>query len=250
MNDTQLRKLDPGPELIIFDIDETLLKPNSYKSIDAISQGLYDNTLLREILTDKRYQVAIASFNTDIGPQTIGGGRLARAILDINLGGDSSFSVPDDFIEAWVFRTYPEIFEYRKNVHINRILQAYVNKYGKKPPVTYFYDDQIENVYSANKNGIVGFWCNTGVTSQNLRNFIRLGTIVRFTTFGILENWFNSALKEFASILRRQPVVTDNGLNVYNIYLPQHKKFAQTWWYSFVEMLKKCKVNFTVVYSD
>jgi len=250
MNDIEM-KIVNSPDLVIFDIDETLIKPNAYTTIEGIKNGMYDNELLKSTIVNPNYQIAIASFNSDIGQEWIGGRRLGRAILDIQHPRNNSIeSVSDDFIQAWVFKTYPEVFEYRKNMHINLILQAYQKKYGTNPPHIYFYDDQIENVYLASKKGVIAYWCNNGLTRLNIRNLIRLGTRIRFATFGILENWYNSLLINFGQLLRRQPIVTDKGHNIYDIYLALNKDYAKMWWAKFCTVLVQCNVQIIVMDSD
>jgi len=171
------------PVLVIFDIDETLLIPDIYSSIAQISKGLYDNKLLSKILINPNYQVAIASFNnngTEYNPN-YNGFKLARAILDIQHPiGDSRTSVPNDFIQAWIFSNITDIQKYGKNVHLQMIKEAFRQKYKEYPITTVLYDDNLLNVYMARLFGISSKWVSTGLTRDNINIFFTIGDRILF----------------------------------------------------------------------
>ena len=153
--------------LYIFDIDSTLIKPYNYNSVFQVREGLYDKNLLTPLFDT--CQIAIASFNNEQMPGTINGKRLGRTILDIqHKTGDSRTSVPDDFIQAWIPNSIEEMNAWGKNMHIKLILEAYVKKWGRKPPKIYFWDDRCVNVYLASKLGITTYLVNSGLTSVNI----------------------------------------------------------------------------------
>src|SRR6185295_14692090 len=125
------------PYLLIFDIDGTLLKPDTYYTIEAIRKGLFDDNFLSGFLTDPDYQVAIASFNHDpeiTKSPPYGGRRLARIILDLQYPHVyTNHIVEDDFIQAWIFSNFQYAQIYGKNKHIINILNAYKQKYNSDP---------------------------------------------------------------------------------------------------------------------
>jgi hypothetical protein len=135
------------PDLVIFDIDATLLIPSIYHSPDNVHEGLYDDQLLTLFLANPKYQVALASFNeSPTGLLIYGGRRLGRTILDLqHPTGDSRQNVQDEFIQAWQFPTAQQM-----------------DRHGK--------------------NGIRAYWVTTGLTRNNIHTFVAIGNRVQFST--------------------------------------------------------------------
>jgi hypothetical protein len=157
------------PTLLIFDIDDTLLKPNVFHNTTQIYKALLDPRLLIPLLNNPKYQISLASYNTDIGIG-YGGYKLGRAILELqNLSSiNSNISVPDAFIQCWNFQKGSDMYRFGKNVHINRIISAYKQRYGSLPKRVLFFDDNKHNIEMAQKIGIYSVWTPTGLTRLNM----------------------------------------------------------------------------------
>jgi len=179
-----------NPELLIFDIDNTLLTPSYYMNLNDIRNGLYDLNLLKSFVNSNKYQIGIASLNHDLYESEKGaplfGYRLARAILDsVYLNGNSNSSIEPDFIQAWRNLEYPEFL---KEKHLRKIIHAYFKKYNAYPPRIIYYDDQIEQIHMANKLGIKAYWCPEGLTRNNIDHLIRITEKIQFKLVGDYSN--------------------------------------------------------------
>ena len=212
------------PKLIIFDIDDTLIKPNLYSSKEQIRAGLFDPMLLSGYLNSSNVQVGIASFNIESpDPKWMGGRTLGRAILDLQKD-NSQDVVPDDFIQCWRYTNYPDMFKYGKNNHIANIIIAYQQRYNADPPLIIFYDDMIENIYLASQAGVYAYWVTRGLTRTNITSFERIGNRIEFRTEQVLPNlgYFNNTLRKY---------------DHYVLYLPQTIQKAQRMSKEFIERL-------------
>jgi hypothetical protein len=202
------------PELIIFDIDGTLLKPNIYFSEEQVLNGLYDKELLKTFLSNKKYQVAIASLNTDFFKndpnKPICGHRLGRTILDLQYPNSKNV-VPDEFIQAW--RNINAMVN-SKEEHLTNIIKAYVKKYFYYPYKIVFYDDQIEQVYIANKLGINGYWVPNGLTRITIDKGIKIRNKVSFTIYQATNlNALTKIMEKYKEYIR--PSLYSNILEIY-----------------------------------
>lgn len=184
--------------LYIFDIDNTLIKPNNYTSIKQVYNGLYDKTLLTPLFD--KYQIAIASYNNEKMGGSINGHKLARTILDIqHKNGNSINCVPDEFIQAWIPNSIKEMNKWGKNIHIKLIIQAYIQKWGNPPLQIYFWDDRCENVYLASKLGITAYLVNNGLLSKNIYKCptVLIKTLITINS-RILYTFINSRFRVFS----------------------------------------------------
>ncbi len=239
-----------APNLVIFDIDTTLLKPNVYQTIDQVSQGLYDKQLLTPFLDNPKYQVAIASYNHDVNPQYLGGRRLGRAILDLqHPTGSSHHDVEDEFIQAWMLSSLQLVNQHGKNEHISRILDAYRKKYGTVNPMVLLYDDRIENVYLAGKNGIRAYWVTNGLTRENIHTYSQIGNRVQFSIVKGDISQCVSKLDIFAQYVYKHPHA-QNTTPLYSIYLPPHPESAHEVFMEFLRRLQGCGIVIQLIHSD
>ncbi len=242
-----------NPQLIIFDIDATLVRPGTYYTPEQVLQGLYDAKLLTPFLTDPNYQIALASFNHDpYQTETpYAGRRLGRLILDLqHPAGNSNSCVEDNFIQAWMFQPIQQANQHGKNEHIKLILQAYHDKYGGAPPLVILYDDRIENVYLAGKNGIRAFWVTAGLRRDNIHTFSQIGNRVLFSIReGQIEQYTDAGLRAFAQYIHKHARLPNNTL-VYSLYLPPHRDTAKLWYSEFIACLYRSSIDINVITSD
>ncbi len=235
-----------APQLVIFDIDATLLAPNQYISPDHVRQGLYDDQLLTFLLTNPEYQVAIASYNHDLyGCGPLHGRRLGRVILDLQHPSGSSYqSVEDDFIQAWAFPTMELMNNRGKNEHIGKILEAYYKKYGRGPSVVFFYDDHIHNVYLAGKNGIRAYWVTAGLSRDNIHTFTTIGNRVQFATDHVCDQ-----LEIFAPYIHKHPQ-PPNTTPIYSLYLSFDRDIAKSIYTEFLKRIQECGIMIHILTTD
>lgn len=215
------------PRLLIFDIDATLIRPDYYHSIDQIKKGLYDPTLLTGYLKSTQVQVAIASFNVDTNAETpIGGRRFGRTILDLQApDGNSRPMVNDEFIQCWRYTDEKMWIQHGKNHHIDNIVDFYRQKYGNDPPMVIFYDDIIENVYSASRRGAFAYWVTDGLTRQNINSLSRIGNCLQFKCQNPPDtNKYNLTLRRYSS-------------DSYVLYLPMSIEASQRIATEFIQYL-------------
>lgn len=240
------------PTLLIFDIDATLLKPGIYIDSEGIRKGLYDDQLLTNLLINPNYQLALASFNHDTknAGVPIGGRRLGRTILDLqHPSGDSRKNVEDEFIQAWSFSTLELMSKYGKNEHIRRIVDAYHQKYGQSPRVVALYDDNIENVYLASKNGIYSYWVTTGLTRKNINLFTAIGNRVQFSA---RENQLIKCtlLQVFSPYIHKNRQTANITSPLYTLYLPPNPENARNVYQEFLQQVRRCGISIHILESD
>ncbi len=237
------------PDLVIFDIDATLLIPSAYHSPEHVREGLYDDQLLILFLANPKYQVAIASFNHDADLIIYGGRRLGRAILDLqHPTGDSRQNVQDEFIQAWRLPTAQQMEQHGKNEHIRKILQAYHQKYNQHPPKVILYDDCIENVYLAGKNGIHAYWVTTGLTRDNIHTVVPIANRVQFSTQEDQISYCDD-LQVFLQYIYKQPHSAYT-TPIYSLYLPPDRQAAKSTFAEFLQRAYNCSINIHILTSD
>lgn len=243
------------PILLIFDIDATLIHPDIYNTHSDVRKGLYDPELLTPYLTNpNKFQVAIASYNTDLRPYVappLGGRRLGRAILDIqHPEQDSRAVVEDEFIQAWMVSTWGEVDTHGKNKHIKLILDAYKQKHGGHPPTVIFYDDQIHNVYLAGKIGIHSFWVTEGVKRDNITRLPKIGNRVQFVFEGNhLAQCVREKLRGILNYITKHPS-GKNTTPLYSIYLPMCIDNARIAFAEFRNRAGECGLRIHTIASD
>jgi hypothetical protein len=208
------------PVLAIFDIDLTLLPTELFVNAKQVLKNLYDSELLTKFF-EQDFQVAIASFNSGVTDECLCGRTLARAIMDVqHPSGDSQDDVEDEFIQTWLNENY---WYEGKNRHILNIITAYKKKYHHYPPQIILYDDNIHNVYLANRSGlrISAYWCPDGLTQKNIGQLLRIGYYIEFSCpEGFTTKWNEPRLSKFLKLIKeKSPVLL--------FYLPDNPEYAK-----------------------
>jgi len=235
--------------LLIFDIDETLVKTGLYHFPQQVAHAIYDIKLLSTYLSKpEKYQVALASFNNDPGNTPyILGKNLGRLILNICHPTGNSFScVEDDFIQCWKHSSFYDAKSYCKNMHISNILDSYVKKYMYHPSEVLFFDDMIDNVYNASKYlAVDSYLVKRGLSLATLPNCLQIGTKIELTCDSGLENC--TQLKSIESRIYKN---INKGVTHYTLYLPTNINLARDMLEKILAVLNCNKLNVKIVQSD
>ena len=150
-------KLSSKKTLLIFDLDETLIRSNDAVkewSKTSLSQVplehlLFDLEKIKKILKNASIGncvVGIITWNLDLtpdDPEYMGGRRATRVILDRIHGSDTTPFIPD----VAIISERPDGFTREalgKNVPLRKLMQYYSE--GGIAPNTWFYDDNYRNI--------------------------------------------------------------------------------------------------------
>ena len=138
---------------------------------------------------------------------------------------------------------------YGKNMHIKRILDAYVAKYKSEPEQILFYDDSILNVYLSYKLGVPirSYWISDkhqGLTRANLDTLDEIGNLLEFKTVNGAQLSRCPGISEYPYMIHRYNYFDGT---LYKLYLPRDKDRANAAFKEFIKIIKLCNINIKIL---